>query len=293
MNSDLTPRKLTAIASGSCFLVGLQPDGTVVSAGKTNIFTDESRVDDWSNITRIDAGGYFVVGLKSDGTVVYDGDPYWSGPREIMQWTDIVSISACHENVIGLKSDGTAVCTTFNRNLFVQDWNDIVSVYGGLNCAFGLRSDGTVVATGKNQYRRFSIERWQNIIAVASGYSFTSGLKSDGTVIIAGNLDEAAKREIENWKGIKSISISNDMGSNLYGIKNDGTVVLSPSPNSSYTNYIRRTTDQWRDIIEVKENTFFTIGLTSEGSILYADHDIDSNTEYHAFFNRETLDNFK
>ena len=239
----------------------------------------------------IDAGLFFVVGLKSNGTVLYQG-PSRLAAEEVKQWTDIVSISACYQNVIGLKSDGTVVCTTYNRNLFVSDWNDIVSVYGGYDCAFGLRSDGTVVATGNNQYRRLSVKSWRNIIAVASGYSFTAGLKSDGTVSIAGSLDEAAKREVENWRGIKSISISKDMGDTLYGVKNDRTVVLSPVPNISFTNYIRRATDQWRDIVEVRDDLYFTIGLTSVGSIVYTDKDVDSNTEYRAFFNHKTLDNF-
>ncbi len=301
MSTDLASPKLTSIACGDMYLAGLRSDGTVVSAGKFGVrgefyedyeWSHMSHADKWAKITRIDAGGNFVIGLKSDGTVLYDGD-LGLVYREVQQWTNIVSVSACYQNVIGLKADGTAICTTYNRNLLVRNWNDIVSVYGGWNCAFGLRSDGTVVATGKNQYKRFNIEKWRNIIEVASGYSFTAGLKSDGTVIIAGYLDEAAKSEVNSWKGIKSISISNDMGDNLYGIKNDGTVVRSPSPNNSYTNYIRRSTDQWRDIVEVKENTHFTIGLTSEGRILYADHDIDSNREYHAFFNHETLENFR
>lgn len=60
------------VAAGSCHVVGLKEDGTVVAAGN-NIY-GQCNVSDWTDIIAVFAGDFHTVGLKGNGTVLATGN---------------------------------------------------------------------------------------------------------------------------------------------------------------------------------------------------------------------------
>lgn len=115
-------KNIIAICTSAPQTIGLNSDGTVLVAGKSDY--GQFNVSDWKNITAISAGFWHLIGLKSDGTVVSakpqkslfasvlkkDDNPNINlGQGEVQQWKDIVAISAGSLHTVGLKSDGTVV----------------------------------------------------------------------------------------------------------------------------------------------------------------------------------------
>ena len=198
---------IVAIAAGQhgdCrHIVGLKPDGTVVSAGDNSV--GQRNVSGWTDIVTISTADIHTVGLRSDGTVVASGSNKY-GACNVSSWTDIVAISAGTFHTIGLKYDGTVVAAGCgcSGNCNVSDWTDIVAISTDSSHTVGLKSDGTVVAVGSNSSGECDVSEWTDIVAISAGNSHTVGLKSDGTVVAVGT-KENGKRNVGGWKLFDSV----------------------------------------------------------------------------------------
>ena len=174
------------LSAGLNHIVGVQPDGTVLAAGKNP--DGRCDVSEWTDIRAVSAGKDFTAGLKKDGTVVATGGNKW-GQCDVSAWTDIVQIDAGNYYLLGLKSDGTVVAAGDNScgRCDVSGWTDITGIAAGNYFSVGVRSDGTAVAVGDNEYGQCDVSGWQNIISVAAGINHTVGLQSDGSLVASGN----------------------------------------------------------------------------------------------------------
>ena len=213
-------RDLTAISVGREHMLGLLPNGTVVSAG--NPYNGECDVGGWTNIVAISAGDCYSAAVRSDGTAVATGSNN-QGQCNVDWWTDTVAVSARRYHTVGLRSDGSAVSAGDNSygQCDVYGWSNLIAVSAGMNYTVGLRSDGTVVSTGDNSYGQCNVSGWRDIVAICAGDNHTVGLRSDGTVVAVGRNDNG-ECNVSGWTDIVAIFAGNI---HTLGLRSDGTVV--------------------------------------------------------------------
>lgn len=77
---------IVAISSYSTHTVGIQSDGTLVTAGTNR--DGGCNVSNWKDIVAVAAGDYFTIGLKKDGTIVAAGNNEY-GQCNAREWTGI------------------------------------------------------------------------------------------------------------------------------------------------------------------------------------------------------------
>ncbi len=237
------------LAAGTFNTIGLQEDGTVITAG-----SNRDDVSGWRDITAIAVGASFIAGLKADGTVLQTGRSI-----DVSAWTDITAIAVGLTHIVGLKKDGTVVATGDNskHQCDVSGWMDIVAVAAGFHHTVGLRSDGTVIAVGDNQWQQCDVSEWTDIVAIAAGPSDTLGIKADGTVFVS-----KVYRDLSSWTDIVAISAA---GETILGLKADGTVVCdsSSSGGHSFLNI-----SKWADIVAIAVGKYHVVGLKADGTVV-------------------------
>jgi|GEM_PF-5031737 len=152
------------------------------------------------------AGGVsLTIALKSDGTVWQWGTwkPVYNSitPVQAAGLTDITQVAAGNLFAVALKADGTVwhwgALSGTNPNQ-VSELSGVVQIAVANQSGFALKSDGTVWAWGENKY----------------------GQLGDGTTTTDYRRVPA---QIPGLTGVVKI-ISGNFGSNIFAIKNDGTV---------------------------------------------------------------------
>ena len=275
---------------GEVFAV--QADGTVCS-------TKERDIEDWRDMVAVSSGDKVVkrygsreytyplsiAGLRSDGTLAFaerhmsqrEQDEDFRLMEEqaqetIRQWTDIKEIAVHpneHLSVTALRKDGTVVTTSPFYADSTYHWRNVASfVMSGSYCAC-LRENGTVHFGGAQDYDAL-VQDWRNIVSLAfvSGDSFSCpvlvGLRDDGTVVATGPLSNEAAQ----WADIAAIAAA---GSDLYGVRMDGTVVVARS--RGYFNWCVDKLEEWSNIAAVfpccyQGNNYAVIGLRKDGTVI-------------------------
>lgn len=221
--TKIDPPYTVTLAAGREHVIGLKPDGTVISAGSNE---DKQRnVSTWKDIVSISAGMYTSVGLKSDGTVVACG-MNTDKQCNVSGWKNIVAVSAGSQHTVGLKSDGTVVAVGSNGEgqCKVSGWKNIKQICAGSWHTLGLKADGTVVATGDNEFGQCNVSSWTDIVALAANDWTTIGLKSDGRLVYTGGFDRdsrAVLNKTKSWANIASITAYDD--TTVFAVRADGT----------------------------------------------------------------------
>jgi len=238
--------------------------------------------------------GSQTVVLKSDGTVVVWGS-YREGGGYNTPWVDattavpaglnnIVQVAAGRSMAAVLKSDGTVVAWggyykhdyNLGQDIFVNAQTSVPASLPGVvqlavsdSITLALKSDGTVVAWGLGR-DDFSSFPYQNVSPqseiptgltdvvqiVASGQGVLA-LKSNGTVVAWGKLSSGVTLtgETDGWTGIVQVAMG--ARDNIFGLKNDGTVLIRRA-SASYDTYPPTIT--WEDIS--------TVGLTGIAQLM-------------------------
>ena len=195
-NSKYFKNLVAVSADWRNFIVGLKPDGTVISSDMKKCNTES-----WKDIISVSSGGLNTIGLKSDGTVV--------GLLSLTDnWCDIVAISTGCYHTVGLKKDGTVIAVgvveaTDDGQCNTDDWNDIVAISAGGYHTVGLKTDGTVIAVGSNGVGQCNTKEWRNIVAISAGANHTVGLKANGTVVAVGGNRHNYTDEYGNEKTVE------------------------------------------------------------------------------------------
>ena len=250
--------RVTQIAAGIEYTVGLRNNGTVTDVG--TYMTDYIDIDGWKGIIDISGGYYHVVGLRRDGTVVSTGDNEY-GQCNTSDWTEIAEITASANHTIGLRKNGTlrAIGDNSFGQCNVRGWGDIVSVAAGELHTVGLREDGTVVAVGANEYGECDTDEWRDIVAVAAGFQHTVGLRRDGTVVsIGGNY--CGQCNTHSWRNIVAIYASGDA---TIGVHKDGTVVAVGRNDNGELDV-----SNWQNIVDISMCGMYTAGLRRDGTVV-------------------------
>lgn len=172
-------------------------------------------------ITDVALGGKFLVGLTEQGTVMSSflrSEEQNSVSINTTEWTDVVDVAAGYGHVIGLKKDGTVYACGDNgsRQCDVSEWTDIIAVEAVGNYSLGIKSDGTIVTTGKDQYFKFDVSTWTDIVKLEVGNGIIAGLRKDGSVVLSGELTyrDGLKWDTSRGPILKDI-VSIDLVSNM------------------------------------------------------------------------------
>ncbi|RDU24143.1 RCC1 domain-containing protein [Anaerosacchariphilus polymeriproducens] len=194
---------------------------------------------------------------------------------EIEHYQNLVAVGGGH--MLGLKSDGTVYSWGENKSgeCNTQDWTDIVAVSAGDFISAGLKSDGTVVATGINDLGQCETKGWTDIVEVSACVTHILGLKSDGTVVSTGRIvpEKGAGEQtiqirdemVKDWKDIKHVIA---YANAAIGIKQDTTAIWSNYLSSMpFTNKLETGDFGMDNIIEIKQEGFFWMGLLTDGTV--------------------------
>ncbi len=168
-----------------------------------------------ADIIAISVGNAYIVGLDSDGTLKSAGHDAGDGQREVDDWTDIIAIATGWRHTVGLNSTGNVLITGYGSSrqfnqmqLDKENWSNIIAIAAGggddigNGHTVGLREDGKVVAAGDNEFNQCEVDQWKDIVAIAAGGGSAIGLYRNGEVIAAGYGQYRQKEIANNWSNI-------------------------------------------------------------------------------------------
>lgn len=223
-----------------------------------------------TDIVAISVGHAYIVGLNSDGTLRSAGHDRGDGQRDVDDWTNIIAIATGWRHTVGLNSTGNVLITGYGSVQQLnqmqsnkENWNHIIAIAagGGNNNnigkghTVGLRNDGKVVAVGDNRFNQCEVDEWKDIIAIAAGDWFTMGLDKYGKVFITKPSEEIVQEynlytdvlNSENWPSTGLVAISAGGGSAV-GLYDNGRVVAA-----GYGRYNQKiNAGKWKDIMVYK-----------------------------------------
>lgn len=274
-------------------VVGITSDGMVLTCGMYETYANSALIDcltDRSNIKDL------VYSSTSDswGLLTKYGDVYlidgWTDPYEV-QWSNVNELRNSGHGYYVIKNDGTVdggmdTYTGLAGAVKVVDYQDWI---------FGISEDGRLLthnngniypntgdmwvgAPGSSVYgEEIDITQFNNIedIYVLWGLIL---LNQDGTVDTIGAYN---RWDLRNWNGIKKISgfsFSDDKWTmiSLYGIKEDGSVIISRYNFNTLVQTVQDYYNGWilKDIYAEEGGI---IGLTLDGKLvgdgIYSDLD--------------------
>lgn len=218
-----------------------------------------------ADIVAISVGNSYIVGLDSDGTLKSAGHDAGDGQREVNDWANIVAIAMGWRHTVGLNSTGNVLITGYGSSrqfnqmqLNKEDWSNIIAIAAGGGDdvgdghTVGLRKDGRVVAVGDNEFNQCEVGLWENIIAIAAGDWFTMGLDKDGQIFITKPSQDVIDKyhlytdvlNAENWSNTGVITIAAGGGSAI-GLYENGDVIAA-----GYGQYNqKKTANNWSNIM--------------------------------------------
>lgn len=238
-----------------------------------------------------------VLTLPQNST--YKKITYTSSDTAVAEVTDegVITAKAAGVTVIDATHRGSALNVKINITV-VAPYQSKAMIAAGDSHSVILDNNGTVTASGSNNKGQLNVNMWGNIKFIAAGGNTTVGIAPNGNVFVAGELQGLGA---ENWTNMKYIDVSSRT---IIGINNDGVVFavgdnnfrqvsavagltgvaeVSASPThtvikneagllEAYGNNSRGQlgVSNWRNILQVVAQEGFTLGLSEDGTLLYA-----------------------
>ena len=219
----------------------------------------------------------------------------------------IIQISAAESFLVALKGDGTVIASGPNSDeLNIEDWKNVKKIVAGFDTLTlrgsiiaALHNDGTVSANYykttiaqngiTNEYtEKFNsyvdVAEWKDIIDIAAGGNYLFAINSKGEVFVEERrYNIPMTPDFSEFKGVKSIVCGE--GTNLIGLKDDGTVVGEGSSILGQTDV-----SAWKNIIQIDSCGKHTVGLKSDGTLVATKFtenpdDTDMNKEMQSAYN--------
>lgn len=219
----------------------------------------------------------------------------------------IIQISAAESFLVALKGDGTVIASGPNSDeLKIEDWKNVKKIVAGFDTLTlrgsiiaALHNDGTVSANYykttiaqngiTNEYtEKFNsyvdVAQWKDIIDIAAGGNYLFAINSKGEVFVEEwSYNIPMTPDFSEFKGVKSIVCGE--GTNLIGLKDDGTVVGEGSSILGQTDV-----SAWKNIIQIDSCGKHTVGLKSDGTLVATKFtenpdDTDMNKEMQSAYN--------
>ena len=219
----------------------------------------------------------------------------------------IIQISAAESFLVALKGDGTVIASGPNSDESkIEDWKNVKKIVAGFDTLTlrgsiiaALHNDGTVSANYykttiaqngiTNKYtEKFNsyvdVAEWKDIIDIAAGGNYLFAINSKGEVFVEEwSYNIPMTPDFSEFKGVKSIVCGE--GTNLIGLKDDGTVVGEGSSILGQTDV-----SAWKNIIQIDSCGKHTVGLKSDGTLVATKFtenpdDTDMNKEMQSAYN--------
>lgn len=219
----------------------------------------------------------------------------------------IIQISAAESFLVALKGDGTVIASGPNSDeLKIEDWENVKKIVAGFDTLTlrgsiiaALHNDGTVSANYykttiaqngiTNEYTEnfnsyVDVAEWKDIIDIAAGGNYLFAINSKGEVFVEEwSYNIPMTPDFSEFKGVKSIVCGE--GTNLIGLKDDGTVVGEGSSILGQTDV-----SAWKNIIQIDSCGKHTVGLKSDGTLVATKFtenpdDTDMNKEMQSAYN--------
>lgn len=215
-------------------IVGLKTDGTVVASyGDRTLNYGQCNTSEWVDIVDIATDGMVTVGLKNDGTVVYasDNENVKSRLGNVSSLENVVDISMAGGYLEYLQADGTwKKHKADGSDELYGIYPELASIYADQFNSVGITNSGKVIVVRSGSFDTSKMSAWKNIVKVAGTNKHIVGLKSDGTVCAVGlERKDFFQGNISHWDHIADISVSYSLDgiATTYGIKEDGTIIVS------------------------------------------------------------------
>ncbi|MCL1987453.1 MAG: RCC1 domain-containing protein [Firmicutes bacterium] len=177
---------------------------------------------------------------------------------DIVASDNLSAVAIGKRHTVAVLVDGTVLAEGANNFLQcdVESWRKIIAVAAGDDHTIGLKSNGQVIATGKNDSDQCAVANLENVAAVYAFADDTICLHNDGTAVAFGK----SKLDLSHFEQVKKICWHPE---GVYGIKQDGTVVMSAGGWEE---------EQWaKDLTDVSQiiSTYIngSIVLTNSGKI--------------------------
>ena len=166
-----------AIAAGMDNSLGLNGDGTLVSAGR-NVPAGLSNIVAIA-VSDVDYGD--DLALKKDGTVVEWGRNGIGTPAP-NQATNVIAIASGRWQKLALKRDGTVFAWGYYTNL-LPGLTNVVAISVGDSHSLALKRDGTVVGWGLTDRLSLGVPAGlSNVVAIAAGDDFSLAITTNRAV---------------------------------------------------------------------------------------------------------------
>lgn len=237
-------------------------------------WTEDIWISGWKDIADIAAGAYTeIIAVKQDGTVLvtdlYNNETDDPDLEQITGWKDIKSIYYSRDfGYLGIKKDGTVIMTDPHEE--VEEWKDIVKITTTTDYIVGLTSQGRVMVAGRGRYYEDSmgtkISDLEDIVDIAGGYF----LKKDGTVTVLAD-SRNIYPDVSSWSNVVQIAWT---GKSLFGLKDDGTVIVANSEDINYTEYDEEELARLRDIVSISaadSSWLYSgfVGVKRDGTVVF------------------------
>ena len=265
---------IVAVSAGRSHTVGLKADGTVVATKYIgDNYTNQCDVDDWSDVVAVAALAGGTIGLKADGTTVATSS--WMSP-----WRDVTAVAAGGLSAVCLKVDGT-VATTSNvkyNNDDLASWK----LFNHIDTLPQELEEERIARKKREKEERIAQEKKAEERRVANAKRAEAKRKREEEERIAREkeAEEERQRVKENTKRLGAIRekirpaqhMIGEGSHHIVGLKADGTVVaVGDYYDTSNRNPCNA--ERWNEIVAIDASSLHTVGLTLEGSVMFAGFD--------------------
>lgn len=260
---DTTQLKKETFAVGYHHVVTIQNDGTVIAVGENE--NGECNVSSWTDIISVYAGSGYTIGVKENGQILTAG----AITRNIEQLRYSKEIRICRDRPVSIKVDNS-IGELYAPD-YIENWSDIKTVSVSAQHSVGLKEDGTIIAGGEGKDGQCNVYEWTDVSDIIAVNGYSIGLKNDGTVLTTltdARFYTGGPFSID-WDNITAIAASDRY---IVGLTEDQTINVMVCRGlkefSSVSRLSASLLQDWNDIIEVKCNQNFIVGLTSTGKLI-------------------------
>ncbi|MCB9738975.1 MAG: hypothetical protein H6747_06890, partial [Deltaproteobacteria bacterium] len=209
---------LAAIAVGDSHVVGLQKDGTVLTAAEqVTVQNYENFIKNLGKGIAVAAGSSFSAIVRNDGTIRCWG----SGDvvKEADYASSFVRIVAADTYLAAIRADGSvAVFGTVQTNpaatpliKAVPQGLVVKQLAAGQSHLVALTATGSVVAWGSNADGESTVPTGlKDVVAVGAGITTSYALQADGTVVAWGGYGVAKTIVDLKWTGVQRLFSAGD-----------------------------------------------------------------------------------
>jgi alpha-tubulin suppressor-like RCC1 family protein len=217
---------IKAVAVEDNYVLGVTPDGRVISSGLPERWLPQEHLEQLSNIVSVGLSAVQAAALTGDGRVIdLESEPRWPQPPGL---TNVIALDVAGQfgdddldYKLAVTSDGRVV--TWGHFGFPPSAAvpGAVTAAGGWSHIVALKTNGTVVEWGW-MGEPTEVAGLSNVVAVAAGGEHSVALKADGIVVAWG---QNIYGQLNIPPGLSNVVAISAAEHHTLALKSDGTMV--------------------------------------------------------------------